>query len=371
MQRCAAAAVARLFHDDRPDELFACAVRVDTESPPVALLEPARLAALVGVWCAAAGLAMGAAHAGASRAPAVRSDTSTERVSVGVFRVGDALVGIAVANIGELVVTPALRPPPMRHPSTRGLCDWRGRLLPVVDIGGLLGATAGAEAPAWMCVVRHGGLVLGVLVHEIIALHGAAVPAIDGALARLVRRELPVERGILQVLDTAALMAACPESCISLRTDVEARQRAPATNEHPYLVFEWCGGYAVRIDCVQEIVPLPDSLRPRLEAGLPVSLQWRGHAVPVRELFAEPGSVVTPRDARLLIVVVADACRIAIPIAGVKAMIAPRTATLARLRVRAELVDVISTAAGPERASDEVVDLEARAASEQGLRRAA
>ena len=52
-------------------------------------------------------------------------------------------------------------------------------------------------------------------------------------------------------------------------------------------------------------------------------------------------------------------------------MIAPRTATLARLHVRAEPVDVISTAAGADRATYEVVDLEALASTGAALRQAA
>ena len=364
MRRCAANAAARLFHDDRPDELFAGAVRVDADAPAIPLLEPGRLAALAGVWSAAAGVSVANAH---SATTARHDESPVARTSLGVFRIGDVLVGIAVDDIGELLRTPALRPAPLRQASTRGLCDWRGRLLPVVDIGATLGVLPTDEARPWMCVVRHGGMVLGVLVHEIVELHGVDVS--DAAeSSSLVRRELPTARGVLQVLDTTALMASCPEACISLRGERGAEHAAPATSPHTWLVFESAGSYATRIDCVQEIVPVPAALRPRLEAGLDVSLQWRGHAVPVRDLFAGQGLAAA---ARLLIVVEAGGCRIAVPIIGVKAMIAPRTATLARLRVRAELVDVISTAAGADRASYEVVDLAARASAEQGLRHAA
>ena len=354
MQRCPAQAIAKLFHGDEPDEVFTGAVRVDADAPPLPLLEPARLAALAGAWSAAAGLAVDHAHA----ASAARGDGArVPRASLGVFRIGDVRVGIAVADIGELLPTPALRPSPLRHPTSRGLCDWRGRLLPVVDIGGALGAMPTNEARPWMCVVRHGGLVLGVLVHEIVELHAADLAEVADSTT-LVRRELPTASGILQVIDTAALMACCPESCISLRGEAEAAPQALATSPHTWLVFEAAGSYATRIDCVQEIVPVPATLRPRLDAGLAVSLTWRGHAVPVRALFDGQN---LGDAARLLVVVENGGCRIAVPIAGVKAMIAPRTATLSRLRVRAELVDVISTAAGADRASYEVVDLEARA----------
>jgi chemotaxis signal transduction protein len=362
LRRCADDAVARLFHDDRPDELFAGAVRLDAETAPLPLLEPARLAALAGVWCKAAGVAVGSAS---RERP---GESTVPHTSLGVFRIGDVRVGIRAADIGELLLTPVLRAPPLRQPTTRGLCDWRGRLLPVADIGVLLGARPDARAPAWMCVLRHGERVLGVLVDEIVELHGAA--GADGGTAAstddLVRCELATPQGIVEVLDTAVLMARCPESCISLGGHVEAARGEPATSPHTYLVFEAGGLYASRIDGVQEIIALPETLRERIEGGLAVSLPWRGHAVPVCGLFDRRAPA--PGEARLLVVVVAGARRVAIPIAGVKAMIAPRTATLARLRVRGELVEVVSTAASaPERASFEVVDLAARAGARQAL----
>lgn len=371
MQRCGAEAISRLFHDERPDELFASVARLEDGAPPLALLEPARLAALAGTWCAAAGLDGAPTEASPAAPPPATCDDAAATLTptkVGIFRIADRLVGIPVEDIGEFVTTPALRAPPIRHPSTRGLCDWRGRLLPVSDIGGLLGAAADALAPAWMCVVRRGDLVLGVLVDEVIDLQAVDVPPQDaGATASLVRHAVPIEGGILQVLDTAVLMAQCPESAISLRGARDAVDAAAATTSpHLWLVFDSGGSHAARIDHIQEIVPLPATLRPRLDAGLDVSLPWRGHAVPVRGLFA--GRAAAPADARLLVIVVAAGHRVAVPITAVRAMIAPRSGTLSRLRVRAELVEVVSTT-GADRATYEVVNLEALAG--QGLRAAA
>jgi len=178
LQRCAAQAVARLFHGDEPDEVFTGAVRIAADAAPIPLLEPARLAVLAGTWSAAAGLQVDNATAAATER---RKQARVERSSLGVFRIGDTLVGVAVADIGELLPTPSLRPSPVRHPTSRGLCDWRGRLLPVVDIGVALGAMPSSEPRPWMCVVRHGGMVLGVLVHEIVELHAAEASPQAGA----------------------------------------------------------------------------------------------------------------------------------------------------------------------------------------------
>ena len=367
MQRCAGNAVARLFHDERPDELFACAARLSDGAAPLALLEPARLTALAGVWCEAAGLETAVVEAREEvLAPGDADDQPTERVNLAMFRIGDRLVGLDVTHIGELLPTPALRPPPLRHPTTRGLSAWRDRLLPVVDIAGLLGADGGG-APEWMCVVREGALVLGVLVHQIVELHAADLPV--AARGGLVRCELPTAHGMLQVLDGAALMAACPESAISARGEhAGARHAGADASPHTWLVFEAGGVQAARIDHVQEIIPLPDALRPRLDAGLAVSLAWRGQAVPVRPLSAH--APLASSAARLLVVVVTAQGRVALPITAVKAMLAPRTATQARLRVRGESVEVVSTL-GVDRATYEVVDLQARAVPAPGLRQAA
>ena len=368
MQRCASDAVARLFHDERPDELFACAARLSDGAVPLALLEPARLTALAGVWCEAAGLETTVVEAREEvLAPVDADDQPTERVNLAMFRIGDRLVGLDVTHIGELLPTPALRPPPLRHPTTRGLSEWRDRLLPVVDIAGLLGADAAGGAPEWMCVVREGALVLGVLVHQIVELHAADLPVV--ARGDLVRCELPTAHGMLQVLDGAALMADCPESAISARGErADAPHASAGASPHTWLVFDAGGVQAARIDHVQEIIPLPDALRPRLDAGLAVSLAWRGQAVPVRPLSAH--APLAASAARLLVVVVTAQGRVALPITAVKAMLAPRTATLARLRVRGESVEVVSTL-GADRATYEVVDLQARAVPAPGLRQAA
>ncbi len=361
MTRCPANAVTRLFHDERPQELFARAALLDAAQPPLALLEPARLAALAHVWAAAApetaagvGPAAGGADESAAVAPLGR---------LGVFRIGDRLVGLCAQDIGELLPVPVLRAPPFRDAATRGLCDWRGRLLPVVDIGAELGALAQPQAPAWICVVRHGERLLGVLVHELVELlpHDGDGESMAGSA--LVRHELPTPGGIVQLLDTAALMAHCPASVISERREAAAAGRErQETSPHTWLVFDAAGDYAARIDGVQEIVPLPADLRPRLEAGAAVSFAWRGHAVPVRGLFAQAGAGPAAADARLLVIVVDGTRRVAVPIAGVRRMIGAGTATLARVRVGARVADVVSTAASsPERASYEVVDLLARA----------
>jgi hypothetical protein len=93
--------------------------------------------------------------------------------------------------------------------------------------------------------------------------------------------------------------------------------------------------------------------------------------VPVRALFASAGLAASVRDACLLLVILVGDARIAVPIASVKAIIAPRTSTVSRLRVRAHVVEVVSTLAVEGRASYEVVDLTSRVAMAQGAHPAA
>ena len=183
MQRCAAAALARLFHDERPDELFAGAVRLAEDAAPLALLEPARLAALAGTWCAEAGVALGDEPVARDATHARDGDAGAPRLAVAVFRIGDRLVGLDVDAVGEpradaRAARAAAAPSDSRAAcatGAAGCCRW--------STSAACWARCRRRTPAWMCVVRHGELVLGVLVHEIIDLHAVDVPAGDAAAA--------------------------------------------------------------------------------------------------------------------------------------------------------------------------------------------
>ncbi len=378
LRRCPQDAVERLFHDERPDELFERAALIDAAEPPLALLEPSRLAALAGAWCARARVERVAADAEQASVDEAARRALAASASLGVFRIGDALVGFPANDIGELLRTPALRAPPFRHPGVRGLCDWRGQLLPVVDLTAALRAVPDAQPAPWLCVVRHGELALGVLVQESFGLTSIAADRLDAATAgdgggpgALVRCELPIERGILHAIDSRALMSHCPESALSARREAAAQHAAAARSTKPYMVFESAGVFASEVGCVQEVLPLPEAVRARLAAGSPASIAWRGHAVPVRDVLAAGGEALPLDEARQLIVVAHGDRRVAVPIAGVRAMIPAHAGTLARLSVGGRDVEVVSTMTSEHRATYAVVDLSAHVMEREALRQAA
>ncbi len=380
LKRCARHAVERLFHEEGGIELFTHAALLDASEPPLPLIDPPRLAALAGAWCGATPADVGTVTgiAGVDASAAVRR-APVASVSFGVFRIGDALAGIPSDDIGELLRTPALRAPPLPHAGVRGLCDWRGQLLPVVDLSAALRAVPDAGIAPWMCVVRHDGLALGVLVHENFGLTAIDVERLDAATAMgglaatgtLARCDIPIDRGILQVLDPRTLMSHCPESALSARRTANEPGAAQARSVKPYMVFEAAGVFASEVALVQEVLPFPDALRARLAAALPASLAWRGHAVPVRDVLGARGVALAVGDVRQLIVVADRDRRIAVPIAGVRAMIPAHTGTLCRLFAAGREVEVVSTMTAEHRASYALVDFGACLQALEALPRAA
>lgn len=371
LRKCPAHAVRQLFHDEAPDELFVQAALFDAGEPPLVLLDPVRLATLTRTWCAQAGLDTAAASGVAADAGDDGIAQATPHASYGTFRIGDAVIGVPPDHIAELLRTPTLRPAPVPRPATRGLCDWRGHVLPVIDLTGPLRAAADGQAAPWMCVVRHGERLLGLLVHEILGLVRVALPPPeDGADLRadragFVTAEVPVEQGIVQALDPQQLMAHFSESALSVRRSAHAEAAAAGQGRSPkpYMVFEADGVLACEVDGVQEVLPLPDTVRDRLAAGLPARLTWRGHAVPVRDVLARPGASAAADRARQLIVLTEGDRRLAIPIVAVKAMIPAHTGTLSRLGIAGQRMDVVSVQTSEHVASYAVVDLLAHLAA--------
>ncbi|MFG6430621.1 chemotaxis protein CheW [Roseateles sp. LYH14W] len=376
LRRCPANAVSQLFHDDAPDELFVQAALLDEGEPPLVLLDPQRLATLTRTWCAAAGLDVGQADDGDAPAEDPAS-SAVPRISLGAFRVGDALIGIPPDHIAELLSVPALRPAPLPRPATRGLCDWRGHVVPVIDLTEALRATPDRQPAAWMCVVRHGERRLGLLVHEILGLIHVAAPApaagADDELGRdragFVAAELAVEQGIVQALDPERLMAEFSESALSVRRVASAAAAAAAVqarSRKPYMVFEAAGLIACEVDGLQEVLPMPETVRERLAAGLPARLTWRGHAVPVRDVFARPGQPHGDGRAQQLLVLADGERRLAIPIVSMQAMIPAHAGSLCHVGIGGRSMAVVSTQTSEQAASYAVVDLRAHLAATGG-----
>lgn len=364
-QRVRAAQVRRLFHDDDPEELFQGAALLDGDPVPVNILEPQRLMALAGVWAADADLQV---PGDAATAATVCAEPPVDTVPHAVFRIADAHVAVPAGQVGELLRQPLLRTDLPARDGVRGLCEWRDRLVPVVDLTGVLHAMPADHAAAWVCIVCVEDLAIGLLVHEVLALTRIA-PAVDetvlseaGDVAVVAQRLVTGER-TLQVVDVAALLRRWTAAEISRKNARAARLRTTADPTAPaYMVFEAGGMFAARIDGVQEVVPVPAPLRSRLDAGLSSTLEWRGQAVPVLpigdDLVALPA-----RSAHQLVIVRREDQLAALAITGVKALVPRGVALRNRMRVHGRAVEVISVETEDHHASYTVVALGGTAAA--------
>lgn len=364
-QRIRPAQVRRMFHDDNPDELFQSAAVFDHQDVPISILEPARLMALAGVWVADPALdeaLAGDEHEASTAAAGASAAHEEKAVAYAAFRVADAHIALPAANVGELLSHPPLRKELIVHDGVLGLCEWRERLVPVVDLTAALHALPDTDRAAWVCIVCEGDLAIGLVVNEVREIAKIAPDAgtPDGAPASersVVERRLVTGERTLQVIDVARLLARYAETAISAKGARAAQLRHTLDPAAPaYMVFDAGSMLAARIDGVQEVVTLPDELRDRLAAGMPATLQWREQPVPITPI--DDGFVALPAQAaRQLIVVCQDKRFAALPIAGVRAMVPRGIAHRNRVRLQGRPVEVISIDTEDHRGSYPVVDL--------------
>jgi chemotaxis signal transduction protein len=309
-----------------------------------------------------AGDAGDAGDADETAAQAARAAQGADAVAFATFRIADAHVALPAANVGELLRRVPLRKELIAHDGVLGLCEWRGRLVPVVDLAAALHALPAGDAAAWLCIVCEGELAIGLVMHEVLELARIAPDAgrpghAPAAERSVVGRRLVTGERTLQVIDVAALLRRYAETAISAKGASAAQARKMADPAAPaYMVFDAGGMFAAPIDGVQEVVALPDELRPRLGAGIPATLQWREQPVPVMPIA--DSLVALPAQAARQLVVLRQGGRLAaLAIAGVKAMVPRGTAHRNRMRLQGRPVEVISIDTEDHRASYPVVDL--------------
>ena len=130
-----------------------------------------------------------------------------------LVRAGGRLVGLALPRVVEVLEPEAIHPVPSRDPSVRGVTTVRGRLMPVVDLGLLLGeAGPGATAGAGV-VVEVGGsrLCLQVDGAEEVLL-GAGLPIPSGTALPWATAVARYQDQLVPLLDMDALGARIRET---------------------------------------------------------------------------------------------------------------------------------------------------------------
>jgi chemotaxis signal transduction protein len=130
-----------------------------------------------------------------------------------VVRLGTGRFAVPLAWIAEVGRVPAVTRVPGMPGWVAGVANWRGRILPILDLRALLGATLGPLATSSRLLVLTGDhVVVGLLVEEVegtTAVAETAEPfpaALAGAAAALLSGQLPHPDGPVAVVDVDAVL---------------------------------------------------------------------------------------------------------------------------------------------------------------------
>lgn len=145
-------------------------------------------------------------------AAAPESTTDADTTDAIVVRMGGGRFAIALTFIAEVGRTPAVTRVPGLPAWLAGVANWRGRILPVLDLRPLLGAEASElDSAARLVVLTDVGVAVGMVVDAVdgtTPMTGvAAFPSLStvGGFA-LLSGQVPREDGPLAVLDVPAIL---------------------------------------------------------------------------------------------------------------------------------------------------------------------
>ena len=145
-------------------------------------------------------------------APVTADDAAVDSDAV-VVRLGTGRFAVSLASVAEVGRVPAVTRVPGTPGWVAGVANWRGRILPILDLRSLLGAVESPlSSDARLLVLGADGVTVGLLVE---AVEGTAVvaasaepfpPTLSGAAAGLLAGQLPHPDGPVAVLDVDAVL---------------------------------------------------------------------------------------------------------------------------------------------------------------------
>jgi chemotaxis signal transduction protein len=131
-----------------------------------------------------------------------------------VVRLGSGRFAVSLESVAEVGRVPGITRIPGGPDWLAGVANWRGRLMPVLDLRGLLGADRTPfTSSARLVVIVDDGVNAGVVVDAVegTGALGAQIDefpaALSGPGANLLRGQVPRDDGPVAVLDAAAVLA--------------------------------------------------------------------------------------------------------------------------------------------------------------------
>jgi len=142
-------------------------------------------------------------------------DLDTPAVGGILLRLGSSRYTVTMTDVAEVISLPPVTRIPGSPPFLTGVANWRGRMLPVLDVRPLLGAPMIPLATsARLVVVQSGSITAGIVaeavpgVYDVSLLDAEPPPAtLPSEAARIVSGQVADDQGPIAVLDVEALLS--------------------------------------------------------------------------------------------------------------------------------------------------------------------
>jgi purine-binding chemotaxis protein CheW len=159
------------------------------------------------------------------------------RVTLAAFRVGNADYALDVAHVREVVRWQAATPLPKAPRLIEGVIDLRGVVVPVVDLGRVLGGAPVAQGPtARIAIVEENGLVMGLAVDAALAVMTIGASALEDPPALATQAGYDATRAVVRRADAPPVLVLSLEHILesvyrSALTDQQASRSDPQASE--------------------------------------------------------------------------------------------------------------------------------------------
>lgn len=242
------------------------------------------------------------------------------------FRIAGRRFGLAAERVSEVVRRPAVTRVPHAPASLRGVTSLRGKVLPVVSLGELLGVEGGSDEAGGRLIVLDDGEPLALAVDEVLGLAAGdraagLVETVDGAA-----RVVPLAELLQQAFSHAARPAAAHAAGAP-----SARMKSAVEATADFLAFTLAGQpYALPLSQVREVISAPADVvaLPRTDAAMLGVVLGRGALTPIvstRVLLGLPAAPMAASDR--VIVTTVEGARIGLAADHVDAVVrAPASA---------------------------------------------
>ena len=221
------------------------------------------------------------------------------------FRMEGQVFAVPLVEVQEIIRLPDIVEVPLAAPHLKGLANLRGVVLPVVSLRRLFGMAEAVADDATRVVVMNAGALIGFVVdrmERVIAAEPREIESVRGIRATvdadMLQGVIKREDGLVMILETSKLMNGGAgerrgrERAAVANASAERSEAEQASDEIRLVSCEVeRQEYALPIQCVEEIVQLPERVNeiPNAPAHLIGVINLRNRMLPLvslRSLFA-------------------------------------------------------------------------------------